>query len=129
MRRSAQEKGSLDMTEKSAHNGPDIVCPRCNLGIPGGKQLPAETPSEIIANARAAKQFLCCADVDPVPDEALVRAAVVFNMLARKGFIVGPLDDLDLPHAITIIAGGFTDDPPSTPHRADLFATDLGDAG
>lgn len=94
-----------------------------------GKQAAATTPAEIIENARAAKQFICCADVDLVPDEALVRAAVAFNMLARKGWLVGPLDDLDLPHAIAIIAGSFADDPPSTPHRAALFATDLGEAG
>ena len=59
----------------------------------------------------------------------LVRAAVVFSMLARKGLLVGPLDDLDLPHAIAVIAGGFADTSPSTPHRAALFSTDLGEAG
>ena len=84
---------------------------------------------DIISNAQRAKQFISNADVDPLPDELLIRASVAFSMLVRQGVIVGPLDDMDLPHAISNIAANFaasTED--ETPHRVALFATKLDDA-
>lgn len=86
-------------------------------------------PAQIIENARLAKQFIANADEEPLPDALLLRASVAYDMLVRKGVIVAPVDDLSLPHAIATIAGNFADDPASTPHRAAMFATDLGEAG
>lgn len=85
-------------------------------------------PADLINNAKRAKAFIAAAGEGSLSDELLVRAAVAFNMLVRQGVIIGDLDDLDLPHAIATIAAGFADvdpDPPSTPERAALFATDL----
>ena len=43
---------------------------------------------DIISNAQRAKQFISNADVDPLPDELLIRASVAFSMLVRQGVIV-----------------------------------------
>jgi hypothetical protein len=118
----------------------------------------------LIDYATGAKQFMANADVDPVPDEYLLRAAVVFHMLERDGKL-GPAATMEPPprarlssdplagavdidgtsaataratalameafersHTIALIASGFADVVPSTPHRADLFAVVLEDA-
>jgi len=62
---------------------------------------------QLIEYATGAKQFIANADVDPVPDEMLMRAAVVYHMLERQGVLkpvheVPPLSVADLvrPHCI-----------------------------
>lgn len=82
---------------------------------------------KLIEYATGAKNFLANADVDPVQDENLMRAAVAFHMLERDGKLK-PLDEFERSHAIAIIASNFDDRPPSTPARAALFATVLEDA-
>lgn len=95
---------------------------------------------EIIDWAKQAKVFVRESGEDAVPDELLVRAAVAFGMLTRRyggEDDPGPLMVLnaDRPelqmevhnraHVIASIASNFMDDPPSTPERAELFATVL----
>ena len=82
--------------------------------------------------AEAAKTFLECADVDPIPDPILLRAAVAFTMLVRADGLFrvqpegpGQYHDLNVPHAVAMIAGNFADDPPDTPERRALFAARL----
>jgi hypothetical protein len=91
------------------------------------EQTAPNSADVIIAHAWAAKTFMECADVKVASDESLVRAAVAYNMLVRRGVIRPPADELDLPHAIATIAANFDDVPADTPHRAALFATSLGE--
>lgn len=90
----------------------------------------------IIQNARDAKGFISESGEAAVPDETLVRAAVAFNMLERRGMIAKvradegfcrphAFDGFDRAHAIALIAHNFDDHPPSTPGRKDLFETKL----
>lgn len=86
---------------------------------------------DIIDMAREAKSFVAGSGEDSLPDENLMRAAVTFNMLQRRGMIATvrhddmmckphDFDDFDRAHAIALIASNFTDNPPSTPERAAL---------
>ena len=93
---------------------------------------------DIIDMARAAKSFIAGSGEASLPDESLMRAAVTFSMLQRRGMIATVRNDdmmckphdfdyFDRAHAIALIASNFTDNPPSTPERAALFATVLPD--
>ncbi len=93
---------------------------------------------DIIDMAREAKSFIAGSGEASLPDERLMRAAVTFNMLHRRGMIAAvrhddhmckphDFDYFDRAHAIALIASNFTDNPPSTPERAALFATVLPD--
>lgn len=81
--------------------------------------------------ARAARSFDAHAngpDATPTPDAIWLRAAVAYGMLKRRGMLSPTLDTLGEQHAITIIANNFADDPPSTRHRAAIFAMKLDEA-
>ena len=81
----------------------------------------------IIERGRMARAFINESAEDgeqPISDELIMRAAVAYGMLERHGWLQ-KLDDLDEPHAIALIAHGFSDAPPSTPQRAKLFAAKL----
>lgn len=80
---------------------------------------------KIIDRANAAKCSIGCADIEPIADEYLIRAATAYGMLERHGLIATPRDALDLPTAIFDIAANFADVTPSTPQRAAMFATVL----
>lgn len=93
---------------------------------------------DIIDMAREAKSFIAQAGEDSLPDESLMRAAVTFNMLQRRGMIAAvrnddmlckphSFDSFDRAHAIALIASNFTDNPPNTPERGALFGTVLPD--
>lgn len=81
----------------------------------------------LIELATGAKQFLSNADVDPVRDESLMRAAVAFHMLEREKLFVPMTDEFRRAHAVALIAINIDDHPPNTPQRAALFATELPD--
>ncbi len=81
--------------------------------------------------ARAARVFEEASngpDVPPIPDAMLLRASVAYLQLKRRGMIAPTTDQMDEQHAIALIAANFSDDPPSTPHRAALFAMKLDEA-
>ena len=81
--------------------------------------------------ARAARTFEEASngpDAPPIPDAMLLRASVAYGMLKRRGMLSPTLDALDEQHAIALIAANFSDDPPSTLHRAALFAMTLDEA-
>jgi len=90
---------------------------------------------ELVQWATDAKLFIIESGEDIPPDDMLMRAAVTFGFLNRRGMIAevrkDPLlkprafDDFDRAHAIALIACGFVDHPPSTPERAELFAAEL----
>ncbi len=83
--------------------------------------------AELVKWATDAKSFISEAGEGAICDERLMRAAVTFGMLLRRGFITARtgVDDMDRSHAIALIAAGFDDFPPSTPNRAELFAAVL----
>lgn len=66
----------------------------------------------------------------PISDELIMRAVVVYGMLERRGALrSGPLgDEMSEACAIALIAYGFSDTVPSTPQRAKLFAATLDEA-
>ena len=81
--------------------------------------------------ARAARTFEESSngpDVPPIPDAMLLRASVAYSMMKRRGMLAPTLDGMDEQHAIALIAANFSDDVPSTPHRAALFAMKLDEA-
>ena len=81
----------------------------------------------IIDLARSAKSFIAAAGEESLPDESLMRAAVTFNVLQRRGMIAAVVrnddtmckphdfDDMYRAHAIALIAHNFTDNPPNSP--------------
>ncbi len=87
--------------------------------------------------AAEAKQFMQEAGEGLVRDELIMRAAVAYGMLERRGMLASDglsgdarasprlADDDDRrwsrAHAIALIAHNFEDHPPSTPDRAMLF--------
>ena len=83
---------------------------------------------ELARAARAFEEQANGPDAPPIPDAMLLRAAVAYGMLKRRGMLSPTLDALDEQHAIALIASNFSDDPPSTPHRAALFAMTLDEA-
>lgn len=99
---------------------------------------PVKVSQDIIIMAREAKGFIAASGEDSIPDELLMRAAVTFNMLHRRGMIATvrhddamckphDFDNFDRAHAIALIANNFADSRASTPERAALFATVLPD--
>lgn len=88
----------------------------------------------IIEIAEAAKAFIASSDEEPLPDEIVTRAAIAFDQLRRAGeepghYLqgLGKLGAFERSFVVAMIAGNFADYPPSTPHRAALFATELRD--
>ena len=85
----------------------------------------AKAAQDIIDMARSAKSFIAAAGEESLPDESLMRAAVTFNMLQRRGMITAVVrnddtmckphdfDDMYRAHAIALIARNFTDHPPN----------------
>ena len=67
-------------------------------------------------------------DTSGISDAMLIRAAVAFGMMKRRGMLSATLDKMGEQHAIALIAGNFADDPPSTPQRAAMFAMTLDEA-
>lgn len=99
---------------------------------------PVKVSQDIITMAREAKGFIAASGEDSISDDLLMRAAVTFNMLHRRGMIAAvrhddhmckphDFDNFDRAHAVALIAHNFDDDPPSTPERTALFATVLPD--
>lgn len=80
--------------------------------------------------ARAARVFETASngDTSGISDAMLIRAAVAFGMMKRRGMLSATLDKMGEQHAIALIAGNFADDPPSTPQRAAMFAMTLDEA-
>ncbi len=76
--------------------------------------------------AREAKQFMIHAGEQVIRDELIMRAVVAYGMLERRGLLhrsEGSFDQvMDRALAICFIAHNFDDNPPSTEHRAALFA-------
>lgn len=97
---------------------------------------PVKVSQAIIDHARDAKMFIRESGEAPLPDELLVRAAVAFNMMHRRGMITAirsddlhckphTFDAFDRAHAIALIAHNFDDHPPNTPEREMLFGAKL----
>ena len=76
--------------------------------------------------AKAARTFDECSNGEsPMTDETLLRASVTYCMLKRRGMLSPELDQMGEQHAIALIASNFSDNPPSTTHRAAIFAMKL----
>jgi hypothetical protein len=104
------------------------------MGDDGENMTDKTGPEQIIEWAREAKAFMTEADVDVVRDDLIMRAAVSYNMLISGSddwpslmTLRGEGDDhrFTRAQAIALIAHNFEDYPPTTPHRAVLFATVL----
>ena len=92
---------------------------------------PVKVSQDIITMAREAKGFIAASGEDSISDDLLMRAAVTFNMLHRRGMIAAvrhddhmckphDFDNFDRAHAVALIAHNFDDDPPSTPERTGM---------
>lgn len=86
--------------------------------------------SKLARYAQEAKSFMIEAGEGVVRDDLIMRAVVAYNMLEHRDMLNKKRKDdgilveemMTRAHAICLIAHNFEDYPPSTDHRALIFA-------
>jgi hypothetical protein len=101
-------------------------------GIDAMASLPGPSADELVDIGRGARLFIqhAASPGEPaVPNELVMRGAVTYGQLVRRGMLPAIADPMRRSHAVALIAGNFSDNPPSTPQRVALFAAKLDEVG